>query len=183
MSDAFQRPPIERVVLLGYMCSGKSTVGESLAHRLGWDFLDFDVEIERREGRTIRAVVEGDGEDTLRQMEAALTEEVSRLGRVVLAPGGGWITRPELLDALGPTTFAAWLRVSPPETVRRLQEDSIDRPLRDAPDAVEQVAAMIAEREPLYRLADVVVPTDGRYVEEIAFEVENIVRARGCARG
>lgn len=180
MQGPVRIPPIERVVLLGFMCSGKSTVGDALARRLGWEFLDFDVEIERREGRTIREIVDADGEETLRRMEAALTEEAEQAERVVLAPGGGWITRPELLESLGATTFAAWLRVSPPETVRRLNEDTIERPLRNDPDAVEQVRAMITEREPLYRMADAVVPTDGRFVEEIAFELETVVRARGC---
>jgi shikimate kinase len=174
-------PPIERVVLLGFMCSGKSTVGEALARRLGWRYVDFDVEIEQRAERTIREIVEDAGEEGLREMETALTQEVSTASQLVLAPGGGWITRPELLDMLGVVTFAAWLRVTPVETVRRLNEDSIDRPLRNEPDAVEQVAAMLREREPLYRLADIVIPTDGRSVEEIACEIEMVIRVRGAA--
>ena len=52
--------PIERVVLLGYMCSGKSSVGESLARRLNWSFVDFDVEIERRENRAVRSIIEAE---------------------------------------------------------------------------------------------------------------------------
>src|ERR1044071_3291589 len=69
--------PVERVVLLGYMTSGKSTVGQALARRLEWSFLDFDVEIERRDGRTIKQIVQDEGEDRFREMEAALTAELS----------------------------------------------------------------------------------------------------------
>jgi shikimate kinase len=173
---------IQRVVLLGYMCSGKSTVAESLARRLGWRFLDFDVVIEEREGAAVRDIVEARGEEYLRELERRLTEELSPATGVVAAPGGGWITQPELLHALGPETMSFWLSVTAEETVRRLREDSIDRPLKDHPDPVPLVSEMLDEREPLYRRADVRVPTDGRTVEEIAFEIELLLRTRGCHR-
>jgi shikimate kinase len=182
--NAVPGPPgqvlVRRVVLLGYMCSGKSTVGAALARRLEWSFLDFDVEIEHREGGTVKEIVGGAGPEALRAMEAALTEEAAAAHGAVLAPGGGWITRPELLERLGPGTLSVWLRVSPPEVLRRLRGDSIDRPFRGQPDALPRVAAMLAEREPLYRRAELAVPVDGRTPEEIAFEVEQVVRTRGA---
>ncbi len=174
-------PRIERVVLLGYMCSGKSTVGAALARRLEWRYLDFDVEIERREGSTVRDLIEREGEERFRLLERALTEEAAAAELLVLAPGGGWITQPDVLQALGPGTLSAWLKVSPSETVRRLRADTIDRPFRDHPNPVEKVAGMLRERLPLYDQADVTVPTDGRTVESIAFEVEQLIRTRGMA--
>jgi len=173
--------PVERVVLLGYMTSGKSTVGAALARRLEWGFLDFDVEIERRSGATVPEVVEENGAERLREMEAALTGEVAGTRHLVLAPGGAWITRPELLDRLGPGTLAVWLRVSPGETARRLRADTIDRPFRDLDDPVPSIARMIADRESLYRLADLSIPTDGRSTESIAYEIECVVRTRALA--
>ena len=164
------------------MCSGKSTVGAALARRLEWPLLDFDHEIENREGLPVPAIIEQDGEEYFRSLEAALTEEVADVGGLVLAPGGGWITRPELLEMLRPRTLAVWLRVSPAETVRRLLEEGRDRPLSDHPDPIAPVSAMMAEREPLYRLADVAVPGDARSAEEVAFEIEQIVRTRGLVR-
>jgi shikimate kinase len=169
---------IDRVVLLGYMCSGKSTVGHSLARRLGWNFVDFDVEIERREQRPVWEIIDSEGEDYFRSLEAGLTREASQERALVMAPGGGWITKPELLEAIRPGTFSVWLRVSPGETVRRLMDDSIDRPLKDHPDPVRTVSSMLEERERLYRLADLALPGDERSVEELAFEVETIVRLR-----
>ena len=169
---------IDRVVLLGYMTSGKSTVGRALARRLEWDFVDFDVEIERRAGRSVREIIKGGGEDSFREMEAALTEELAERRGVVLAPGGGWILNPEQLDRLGRATLSVWLRVSAEETVRRLRGDSIDRPFRDHPDPRAKVAKMLAEREPLYRLADISVPAEGRTPEGVAFEIETVVRTR-----
>lgn len=168
--------------MLGFMCSGKSTVGESLARRLDWDFVDFDVEIEQRDGASIGRIVEERGEGYLRSLERSLTEEVASARRLVLAPGGGWITEPKLLQMLRPGALAVWLRVSPEETARRLKEDSIDRPFRDLADPVPQIREMMLEREPLYRLADVIIPADSRGSEELAFEVELLARNRGIER-
>src|SRR4051812_47857644 len=173
--------PVERVVMLGYMTSGKSTVGAAVARRLEWGFLDFDVEIERRAGITVPDVVAENGTERLREMEAALTQEVAGGRHLVLAPGGGWITRPDLLALLGPGTLAVWLRVSPEETARRLMADSIERPFRDLEDPVPPIARMIADRESLYRLADLSIPTDGRSTESIAYEIETVVRTRALA--
>ncbi len=180
-SDHLPLRKVERIVLLGYMCSGKSTVGEALARRLEWQFLDFDVEIERRENATVQAIIDAEGEEYFRKLEAALTEEAAAERYLVVAPGGGWITRPELLDVLGPGTLSAWLRVTPEETARRLAEDTVDRPFKDLPDAVERIAAMQAERESLYRLADIGVPANSRSIEQVAFELEQLVRTRGIA--
>lgn len=170
---------IRRIVLLGYMCSGKSTVAEALARRLEWGFADFDVEIERREGKAVSRIVAEEGEEYFRALEAQLTEEVADVTGVVIAPGGGWITRPELLARMGAGTLSVWLRVSAEETVRRLMTDEIDRPLRDHPEPEAVIREMLSEREPLYRRADLAVPGDGRRVEEVAFEIEQVARTRG----
>jgi shikimate kinase len=137
------------------------------------------VEIEQRDGRSIKQLIDEEGEERFRGIEAELTEEFSRERYLILSPGGGWITRPELLDAIRPGTLAVWLQVSPEETTRRLMEDSIDRPFKDHPNPVEQIAAMQSEREPLFRLADITVPANARSVEEIAFEIEQLARTRG----
>jgi shikimate kinase len=181
-SAPIERRRVNRIVLLGYMCSGKSSVGEALARRLEWDFLDFDVEIERREERIVREIIETDGESYFRGLEETLTGEVADAPRLVIAPGGGWITSPELLNSMGRGTLAVWLYVTPEETVRRLKADSIARPFKELDDPTEQVASMIVQREPLYRLADVTIPADVRSVESVAFEIEQIVRTRGVAK-
>lgn len=172
--------PLERIVLLGFMCSGKSSVAASLARRLDWRMLDFDLEIERREGRSVAAIIDEQGEEYFRSREAALTEEVAQVSGLVLAPGGGWITQPGLLELLRPATLSVWLRVSPEETVRRLLSDEIDRPLRDHPEPEVPIREILADREPLYRLADLTVPGDRRSVDEVAFEIEQLARTRGA---
>lgn len=171
---------VERVVLLGFMGSGKSTVGEAIARRMEWDLVDFDFEIERREGRSVADIIADRGEPYFRNLEKELTAMAGGRRGVVLAPGGGWIMEPALLESIRPGTFAVWLSVSARETVRRIRADTIDRPLRDHPDPVVPISEMLAEREPLFRLADLRIPTEGRSVQTIAFEVEQILRGRGA---
>ena len=170
---------IERIVLVGFMCSGKSSVGAALARRLEWRFLDFDVEIERREGATVQSIIQGAGEEYFHGAEAALTREVSQVPGLVLAPGGGWIMQPELLQGIRQGTFAVWLSASVDETVRRLRADTIDRPFREHPDPGALIGSMMAERERLLDRADLKVPVDGRTVEQTAFEIEVVARTRG----
>jgi shikimate kinase len=177
-----ERRRVKRIVLLGYMCSGKSTVGEAVARRLEWDFLDFDVEIERREERIVREIIDSEGEEYFHHLEEVLTEEVATAERLVIAPGGGWITRPELLNSMGRGTLAVWLFVSPEETVRRLKADTVARPFKEMEDPSERIAEMIQEREPLFRLADLTIPADVRSIESVAYEIEQVVRTRGVAR-
>jgi shikimate kinase len=179
MSDV---PVVERVVLVGYLGAGKTRVGHALATRLEWDFFDFDAQITRREGMPIRRVAEEGGDEYLRKVERALTDEVAQLPRLVISPGGGWITQPGLLERLGSATLAVWLKVSPSEAYERLQASQDHNPWSGTPDAVDRIAETMRERESLFRLADVSIPTNWRSPELIAFEIEQIVRTRGCRR-
>jgi shikimate kinase len=80
---------VDRVVLTGFMGSGKSTIGPLLAERLGWRFLDLDVQIERRDGRTVARIFAESGEQHFRKLEAAALAELLGRRRIVLALGGG----------------------------------------------------------------------------------------------
>lgn len=163
---------VGRIVLIGFMAAGKSTVGRILADRLGWAFVDFDDEIEERTGLAVRDFFRIYGEQAFRELEAELTEELADAEHVVLAPGGGWITQPELLDVLGEDTLVVWLKVSPHEVVRRAARLLSHRPLlASAPDPLERARELIAEREPLYRLADVCIEVDGLDAADVADEI------------
>jgi shikimate kinase len=175
-------PQVERVVLIGFLGSGKSVVGRALALRLEWDFFDFDEEIKQREGQPLSTVASEAGKDYLRQVERALTEEVAQQPRLVIAPGGAWITQPELLESLGPATLAVWLKVSPSEAYERIRASTEEHPWHDQSNPVDRIGDLMRERESLYRLADLSVPTNWRTPEAIAFEIEQIVRTRGCRR-
>jgi shikimate kinase len=167
---------VHRVVLLGLMCSGKSTVGAALARRLEWAFVDLDAEIEHHTGQAVKSLVVSEGEAALRALEADLSRELAGAEGLVLAPGGGWITQPRLLEQLGEGTLSVWLQTSVEEIERRLDADPVDRPLRSHPERPSAIRRVLDDREPYYQLADLVIRTDGRSPESIAFEIETIVR-------
>lgn len=167
------------MVLVGFMGAGKSAVGAVLARRLGWEHLDLDREIEAREGRSIPEIFRTEGEHRFRALEAEVTVALAGRSRLVLSPGGGWITTPGLLERLGPGTLSVWLRVSPETVLERVVRARGDRPLLDVPDPLAAVRRLLREREPLYARAELVVDTDGQGVAEVAARVEEATRTRG----
>lgn len=156
------------------MAAGKSTVGALLAERLGWRFVDFDRRILARTGLDPGRLIRERGEAAFRELEAAVTEDVAGADEVVLAPGGGWVTRPDLVERLGPGTVRVWLRVSLDEALRRARADDTDRPLLGPIEGrAERAAALLRAREPMYERAEIVVDVDGR---EPGVVVDEILR-------
>lgn len=158
---------VRRVVLVGFMAAGKSSVGRGLAERMGWRFIDFDAEIERRSGRSVPELFSQDGEAAFRRMEAELTSELAGLTRVVLAPGGGWVAQPGLLDRLGPGSLVVWLRVSAEEAVRRSQAGPGTRPLLAGDEPLAAARRLLEAREASYARADWTVDVEGSTVDEV----------------
>lgn len=165
-----------RVVLVGFMGSGKTTVGRLLANRLGWSFVDLDDEIERLAGRTVEELFRDEGEARFRELETAAGARALAAERAVLAPGGGWSLAPGRIDGLPPGTLSVWLRVSPETAVRRATSHGRVRPLLAGAGALERARALLTEREPVYARAglhlDAEHTTPMALVREIAEHVE-----------
>ncbi len=171
---------IERIVLIGFMCSGKSTVGRLLAERLGWGLIDFDETIERREDRRIADIFDEHGEAHFRRLEAQLTGQVEARTGVVLVPGGGWVTQQGLVELLRPSSLFVWLRVRP-DTVydRHSRLGRGDRPLLAGDDPRAAIRELLAAREPLYQLADVTIDTDSREADDVADQITRLLLREG----
>jgi shikimate kinase len=135
------------VYLVGMPGSGKSTVGEELAGRLGVPFVDLDVEIARRDGRSITEIFEADGEAGFRALEAKELLEASTHDPAVIACGGGVVLEPANRITLRNTGTCVFLDVPLDVLAARVQPDA-DRPLIRAAGDLERI---LAEREPLYR--------------------------------
>ena len=144
-----------RYFLLGYMGSGKTTLGRALSQRLEVAFIDLDAQITAEIGRSIASFMEDKGELAFRKVEHHFLERLLSSGAedVVVALGGGtpvFYNHMEALNAAGTTVF---LDVSVMELARRLEKD-VDRPLiKDKDDVAEFVAKHLFERRPFYSLA------------------------------
>jgi shikimate kinase len=162
---------IDRVILVGFMGSGKSTVGRALADRLGWELIDFDEEIERAQGRPIAEIFRQAGEAAFRRLEAQLTDRLRDRRNAVMAPGGGWMVRPDLVDTLRPGSLIVWLRARPETLYRRHLGQGVPRPLLAVERPREAIDGILAEREAHYKKAHATVDTDEKDPATVADEI------------
>jgi len=168
--------PISRVVLVGLMGAGKSTVGRLLADRLRWRHIDLDEVIEREAGHPISEIFAREGEDGFRRREREATRQIAHLPEAVLTPGGGWFAQPGLPAILGQDTLSVWLQVSPERVVHRLADDPGLRPLLSGSDPLPTVRRLLEDRVASYRQADLKIDTDRRTPEEVSAWIEGRVR-------
>jgi shikimate kinase len=173
------RGPVRRVVLVGFMGSGKSTVGPLLAELLGWDFLDLDQAIERREGQPVPALFSERGEEAFRQLELGVAQEACALDRHVVAAGGGAFARPDTRAALKKDALVVWLKVDLDTAIRRIPADG-SRPLAGNRAIMQELLAL---REPAYALADLTVEASDGVPATVARRVEAGLRERGVRGG
>ena len=172
-------PSLPHLILVGLPGSGKSTVGALLAERLGRPLLDFDAEITRREGMSIPELFGQKGEGHFRELEHALTEELTELGGMILAPGGGWVTRPENLELLRPPARLVYLRVSTSVALQRMGASATSRPLLDRPNPKGELDRLLSARIAAYESADLALNVDrldpqqvtDRIIEQLRLEI------------
>jgi shikimate kinase len=146
------------VYMVGFMGSGKTTIGRHLARRLGWNFFDTDDEVEAAEQMTISQIFTQRGEDEFRRIEAEIIRQhvgwIERGRPAVLALGGGAFAEPRNSERLENNGITVWLDC-PFETVERRVRGAAHRPLARDPGAF---AALYEARRDIYRLADVSIP-------------------------
>jgi len=163
------------VYLIGFMGAGKSSVGRVLARVLNVETVDADDYLESQEGKVIADIFAQDGEDAFRAMETRYLEELSSIPRIICT-GGGVVKRPENLGIMRRCGFAVYLMVTAEAAADRIP-DSSSRPLFKN---LETARATIEERRPLYeQAADACVDTVGRTVDDIAFEIIEILQSNG----
>lgn len=150
--------PTDKVYLVGFMGSGKTTLARVLGRRLGWRVVDLDEEIERREGRTVSQVFAQDGEPYFRKVERDVLLAFLPSRNVIIATGGGTFVQPaNRADILG-DGLTVWLDAPFSRIVDRVPSDG-RRPLAADRDAF---AALFEDRRAIYRLAHVRIDAQGR---------------------
>ena len=147
--------------LVGFMGTGKTTIGRIVAHRLGFGLLDSDHEIERKQGKAIPRIFAEDGEPAFRRMEHDFVHGGHPATRTVVACGGGLVVQPGMSATLREKGVVICLHASL-ETILRRTQGNRNRPLLDVEDPMERIRALYAVREPIYNLAGSLILTDGR---------------------
>jgi shikimate kinase len=173
--------------LVGFMGTGKSTVGRLVAQRLGFRLLDSDQEIEQQQGRTVAEIFAQDGEPAFRALERAFVESGHPTERAVVACGGGLVVQPGLADELRRRGVVVCLHASLTTVLERTSRHR-HRPLLNVEDPAERIRSLYAAREPVYRNAGTVILTDARPLGEVVAhvlrvwrrEATDFVRARGA---
>lgn len=170
---------IRHVILIGLPGVGKTTVGRSVARRLGRPFVDMDDEIERLFEKTVSRIFSEDGEPVFRSGEAAVSKRLaSSTEPSVISPGGGWVSNEAARAHLRGAARIIYLRVSPDEAVRRMGRGIAKRPLLSSGDPVSALQALHERRREAYEaLADLTVETTGITRGQVAARVLQVVHA------
>ena len=158
------------IVLIGFMGTGKSVVGRTLARQLNRPFVDIDRQIEHAAGRPIRKIFAEDGEPAFRQMERAMIQRVIETDDQVIAAGGGAVMDESNWLALKRRGWLVWLKADPDVILQRIG-DVRNRPLLNVEDPRGRVGDLLTLREAAYAKADVVVDTTNRSVDQVVGEI------------
>ncbi|MBI2444805.1 3-phosphoshikimate 1-carboxyvinyltransferase [Candidatus Micrarchaeota archaeon] len=165
------------ILLVGFMGSGKTTVGKALAESRQMAFLDLDAELENQEGKTISTIFQEQGESVFREKESALLKKWAeqQLDNTVISTGGGIVlsdVNVQLIRKMGRTV---WLDVSAEEAHRRIGMQD-HRPLLQTENPKEKMLQLLDSRKGLYAQAEIRIPVDGKEVPQIVDEINEQLR-------
>ncbi len=164
------------IALLGLRGAGKTTVGRRLARRLRVPFVELDRRIEEAAGLTLDEIFALHGEEYYRRLERETLDRVLRDGSpLVLATGGGIVTRAETFAVLRQRALTIWLRGEAEDHWNRVVHQGDRRPMADHPEAMAELRRLLAARRPLYAEATHTVDTSGADPEEVVRRIEALL--------
>lgn len=160
------------VVLIGYRGTGKSSVGEILATRLGHVLLSTDEEVVRIAGQTIPEIVEQHGWEKFRDLESQVCQKLDGREALVVDTGGGIILRPQNVAVLKQIGTVFWLTASVEAIAKRIGGDTQRPSLTGVKSFVDEIQEVLRERLPKYQsAADHVIETEGKSLRQVADEI------------
>ncbi|NLB88020.1 MAG: shikimate kinase [Syntrophomonadaceae bacterium] len=166
----------KNIVLIGFMGTGKSTVGLKLAEKLGMKFVDMDKEIEKITGMSISTLFKRHGEIRFRSEERLMAKKLSNQKGLVIATGGGIVLQQENIDALRENGILICLDAEPKDIFERVIRKRASRPLLKKNLQVKDIEEMLKEREPFYNCADFRVNTSGRDLDVIVNDIIKYIK-------
>jgi len=149
-----------KIYLIGYMGSGKSTIGRQLASRLNFSFLDMDHFIEGKYDKTVPEIFRDEGEMNFRKKEQSCLQEISAMENVVVATGGGAPCFFDNMEVMNRTGCCVFLDVEPEELARRLIQANAIRPLlheKPEEELIQTIEEMMQKRRPFYEKARYII--------------------------
>jgi shikimate kinase len=164
-------------ILLGMMGAGKSTVGKALAELEDREFLDTDALLQARLGRPIAQIFSIYGEDTFRDHETSILRSLEP-GPSIVSTGGGIVLREENWEEMRRLGTTIFLDCTPETLIDRLERSKRKRPLLQVEDWQDRLRALLAQRLPLYRRADITISMDAFDIDDAALRVQEVLRAR-----
>ena len=170
------------IVLVGMMGSGKSSIGRRLATRLAIPFVDADGEIEAAAGMTIPEIFERHGEPYFRAGEARVIARLLDNGPQVLATGGGAFMNPDTRATIRAKGVSVWLKAEIDILIKRIKRRN-DRPMLNTDDPAATLAALVAQRYPVYAEADLTVHSRDVPHDTIVDEIVAALRRRRTGGG
>jgi len=160
------------IILIGFMGSGKTSVGNRLSGQTGYRFIDIDAEIEANTGESIPHIFTTYGESYFRSLESGVLRKVCLVKRAVIATGGGVIKQSGNAEVLRRSGLVFYLRW-PAEDLYGHVKGSTNRPLLYVPEPLDEIKKLLSEREPLYlSTAHIVIECAGKSIASIADETE-----------
>jgi len=176
LREAESGQPPRVVALLGLRGAGKTTIGKRIARKLRARFVELDREIEKAADMSLAELFSLYGEERYRRLEKdTLTRVLATKRPLVLATGGGIVASPDTYQMLEQQATTVWLRATPEDHWNRVVRQGDRRPMKDHPQAMADLRALLAAREPLYSRAQHTVDTSGRPVGAITDEIHALV--------
>ena len=170
------------IVLMGYRCTGKTATGRALARRLGRPLVDTDALIEERQGRPIPEIVIEKGWSGFRAAETEVVVQLADADGQVIALGGGAVLELANVIALKKNSFFVWLTADKETICARMEKDEgqgTARPSLTGKSSLDEIAAVMAQREPLYRrLADLAIDTTAIGTDEVVERIRESFTAK-----
>ncbi|MDD5590728.1 MAG: shikimate kinase [Dehalococcoidales bacterium] len=165
------------IALIGFMGTGKTTVGKALADKLGKEFFELDILIEKKAGKAIPVIFKEDGEISFREFEIEVVKEVSQQRNAVIACGGGVILNKINIDRLRKEAVMVYLTATPRIILRRISRDTDERPLLAVADPALTVKDLLRFRRPFYeRAADVTVNTSRLDIGSVVRQITDKIK-------
>jgi len=161
---------MKNIYLLGFMGSGKTSVGKRLAEKKNMTFIDLDEKIEESEGMSIAEIFAGKGEEYFRDVEKKVLKELSAMDSCIVATGGGAVMDPENLQTMKDSGVTVSLLASP-EIVHERVKNSNLRPLLNVENPIDEIKKLMFERAAFYIKSDIIVDTSDLSVDEAADEI------------